>query len=199
MKRLLVFFAASLCALVTFAGDGKTPITVYIDAGHGGKDAGAVAATGEKESELCLELARAVADRAKERDMRVIMIRNKDEYIQLQDRAGKTLTSKGTSYLISIHLESSTNRQESGPKIIGYNKQGTDESVRLFRNMMYQFSKLGNVQQDFKPLVVLRESSIPAVVVSPGFISNEADLAKLQTWNYKTAVANAILDAVIMP
>ena len=199
MKRFLVFFAAMFCVIFTYAGDSKSPITVYIDAGHGGKDAGAVSATGHKESVLCLELAKALAEKAKERDIRVVMIRTKDEYVQLQDRSGKTKTANGASYFISIHLESSENKKESGPTIIGFNKPGIDGSVRLFRNMMYQFSKLGNVRQDFKPLVVLRESSIPAVVVSPGFISNEADLAKLQTKDYRTAVANAILDAVIMP
>ena len=93
---------------------GATPDArplVVIDPGHGGIDNGTQAASGEAEKTIVLEFAQALHDRLeKDGKYRVVMTRNDDTFIPLDDRV-KIARNDKASLFVSIHADSLPHRE----------------------------------------------------------------------------------------
>ena len=100
---LALFF---LMPLWTFAQKGEKIQTVVIDAGHGGKDTGALGKI-SKEKDLNLAVALKFGNYIKENlpDVTVIYTRNKDKFIELSERAA-IANRNNADVFISIHCNS---------------------------------------------------------------------------------------------
>lgn len=110
---LLYLFA---CPFPAFA-DGRNGLkTVCIDAGHGGHDPGCMSAdrkTREKDLTLSIALKLAAEIRKGQPDVKVVMTRETDKYVTLNDRAD--IANKANSDLfISIHINAASNKSASG-------------------------------------------------------------------------------------
>jgi N-acetylmuramoyl-L-alanine amidase len=86
--------------------------TVAIDAGHGGKDPGAVG-NGITESRYTLDLAKALGQRLQQKGFKVIYTRSDNRYQALKDRT-TFANERKADILISLHVNSSTNKKLSG-------------------------------------------------------------------------------------
>lgn len=108
----------------------NSPIrTIVIDAGHGGKDAGAVGAHGTLEKDVNLEIARALARVLKrERRFRVIMTRNSDEFLALEERTDIANKQKADMF-VSIHSNSALSKRSNGFEIYFLSEKATDEGA----------------------------------------------------------------------
>lgn len=114
---------SSPSASSTGAGDPKLSLsrqlglkirTIAIDAGHGGKDPGAVGKSGLQEKDITLDIARRLAALVKEKlDCKVVLTRDSDEYIPLEDRPAIART-KGADLFVSIHVNASRRRAARG-------------------------------------------------------------------------------------
>jgi len=90
---------------------------VAIDAGHGGADPGAIGATGTKEKDVTLAIARKLQRLVElEPGMRAVMIRNKDEYIGLRKRILKARENNADIF-ISIHADAYNNPNAHGSSV----------------------------------------------------------------------------------
>lgn len=86
---------------------------VVIDAGHGGYDLGAKAATGEQEKDLTLAVARSVRDAlAKHGRVRVALTRSDDRFLALRERY-EMARKLGASLFLSIHADSAGDDQDA--------------------------------------------------------------------------------------
>lgn len=87
---------------------------VVVDAGHGGKDSGAVGKRGTKEKDVNLAIAMAVG-RALERRLgvEVVYTRTKDVYVSLEKRVQVANASEGDLF-ISVHSNAHRNRKFAG-------------------------------------------------------------------------------------
>lgn len=120
MKR---FLYALLCLILFCAATVSTqaqkaknrPFTLVIDAGHGGKDPGAIGRRGTKEKHINLSVAKlfgkAVANKYPE--IKIIYTRSKDVFIPLNQRA-KIANQAKADLFISIHTNASKNRSARG-------------------------------------------------------------------------------------
>lgn len=79
---------------------------IVIDAGHGGKDTGAIAARGTTEKEIVLEVSKMTTEYLKKRGFDVIMTREKDHFVELQERTA-IANGKKADLFISIHANAS--------------------------------------------------------------------------------------------
>lgn len=89
-------------------------IVVAIDAGHGGKDPGAVGHRGLQEKEICLRLARMVktaVDRMP--GFRALLIRDSDQFVKLDDR-GRLANRHRAHLFISIHANAHADHRLHG-------------------------------------------------------------------------------------
>ena len=83
---------------------GKRPeeITVVIDAGHGGRDTGAMSPHALPEKDANLRLSKAVRDELVKRGYKVVMTREDDTFIELYDRP-KVAHGANADLFVSIH------------------------------------------------------------------------------------------------
>lgn len=124
MKRticILISFAIGICAgladcCVSASAADVGLRTVVIDAGHGGKDPGAVSRDGKTyEKDLTLDIALELAEaiRSSCPDVKVVLTRSKDVFVSLNDRA-VAANRAGADLFISIHINSAENRAANG-------------------------------------------------------------------------------------
>ncbi|MEW5733608.1 MAG: N-acetylmuramoyl-L-alanine amidase [Thermodesulfobacteriota bacterium] len=105
--------------------------TVVVDAGHGGKDPGALGyQKGVKEKDVTLSLAKRVAKLLqKETGVKVILTRDKDRYLTLEERTAIANT-KGADLFISIHANAHPRRSVQGIETYFLNLATDEESIR---------------------------------------------------------------------
>ncbi|MCX7862593.1 MAG: N-acetylmuramoyl-L-alanine amidase [Bacteroidales bacterium] len=110
--------------------------TIVIDAGHGGKDPGAVA-FGIKEKEITLSVALKLGKLIKEnyRDVKVVYTRTNDEFIELYRRA-KIANNAKADLFISIHVNSSKKPDPYGAEtyVMGLSKSDANLDVAMTEN-----------------------------------------------------------------
>ncbi|MBN2546806.1 MAG: N-acetylmuramoyl-L-alanine amidase [Spirochaetes bacterium] len=92
---------------------------IIIDPGHGGSDPGAIGFSGIKEKEIVLKTSLLLYDKLKDvfKDKKIILTRDKDEYISLDKRsqiANYVFNKYGPSLFISIHVNASKSKKSYG-------------------------------------------------------------------------------------
>lgn len=110
-----------------------------------------------------------------------------------------TANNSGADIFISIHCNSAANISAKGTETLVYSTGGKAEL--LAKCIQTQIvNSLGTVDRDIKErpdLCVLRETSMPAVLVETAFISNEEDAYKLmyRIEEFANAISRGITDA----
>jgi len=98
--------AVALCSVAAIAGADTGPSnrfdTVVIDAGHGGEDKGARGSRGLLEKDLVLDVAQRVAESLRQNGLEVVMTRNDDRFIGLEERTSIANDARGDLF-VSIH------------------------------------------------------------------------------------------------
>ena len=197
MKKL--FYA--LLTLVTLSpftpakAEAGEKIKLVIDAGHGGADKGAVAKDGTSESELNMLFAKELKKVTAENHMQVVMTNNEGENLSLADRAAVAKPEKGvTTYFISFHISQDAAKETSGITIFfdGTNTNAK-ESERLAQKLVPQLSLLKKTEVEAKGVAVLKQNAVPAIMINPGYITNEIDMQNLIDPGYRWEVANLIV------
>ncbi|MCL4152972.1 UNVERIFIED_CONTAM: hypothetical protein GTU68_048652 [Idotea baltica] len=110
----------------------RKPITIAIDAGHGGRDPGAVGKRGTKEKDIALQIARRLKKQIdRQPGMRGVLIRDGDYYVTLRKRIEKARKNKADLF-ISIHADANPSRKLTGSSVyILSDKGATSEAARL--------------------------------------------------------------------
>ncbi len=115
IKKCLILFAI----VFTLFPVNATPFIVVIDAGHGGKDVGALGnKVREKDVNLAVALKLGDLIESKMKDVEVIYTRSTDKYLTLQERAQIANKSKGNLF-ISLHCNSLDKRNKKRKTIQG--------------------------------------------------------------------------------
>ena len=101
---------------------GKLPknsrqVVVAIDAGHGGKDPGAIGQNGLKEKNVTISIARKLEKRLKDDPMfKPVLTRDGDYFISVAGRS-EVARKFGANMLVSIHADSAPNRTATGSSV----------------------------------------------------------------------------------
>ncbi|MEK7765217.1 MAG: N-acetylmuramoyl-L-alanine amidase, partial [bacterium] len=95
------------------------PWRVVVDAGHGGHDSGARGRSGLREKDVTLDLAKRVTALLTRRGASVVLTRDDDRYITLQERVDIARREKA-DFFVSIHVNSSPNPTARGVESFVY-------------------------------------------------------------------------------
>lgn len=121
---------------VVAQGNTGSVKTVVIDAGHGGKDPGAVG-YGLKEKDITLSIALKLGKLIKEqfKDVKVVYTRATDEYVELYKRA-KIANDAKADLFISIHVNSTKKKEPFGTEtyVMGLSKSDANLEVAMTEN-----------------------------------------------------------------
>ena len=168
---------------------------IVIDAGHGGRDPGAVW-DGRQEKEDSLALALAVGEKLADRGVDVVYTRTEDIY-QTPFEKAQISNRENPDFFVSIHRNSSPEaNQYTGAETLVYDRSGSKE--RMAENINRELEKEGfkNLGVKERPgLVVLRRTSAPALLVEAGFINSDEDNSRLDSRFDR--IAQAIADGIL--
>lgn len=113
---------------------------IVIDAGHGGKDPGAIGLNKTKEKDVVLKISLIVADELSKLGTNCILTRDTDVFIPLQERTD-IANKKGADIFISIHMNAYKNRNVRGCEVYFLSKARTDweRAVEAKENSVIEF------------------------------------------------------------
>lgn len=174
------------------------PYSIMVDAGHGGKDPGAVY-DGRQEKDDALRLALAVGEILQNNDIDVEYTRTTDVYETPYQKAMEA-NNAGVDLFISIHRNSFPEDNEAeGVESLVYDLSGLKYQIAQAVNE--QLEAVGFVDLGVKArpnLVVLKRTQMPAVLIEAGFINSDSD-NELFDANFDAiaqAIAFGILDTL---
>ena len=102
---------------------------IVIDAGHGGRDSGAVGPGKLQEKDVTLDIARRLGELVLDRmEKEVVFTRSSDKYISLPERC-YIANNAGADIFVSIHMNASVVKRVSGTEIYIYGTQASDEAA----------------------------------------------------------------------
>ncbi len=177
--------------------------TIVIDVGHGGTDRGARGHVPYcEEKKLCLLTARLVRQYLDQLGYHVVMTRNTDNFIPLPKRV-EIASQADANIFVSVHFNSSRSPDAKGIEVFfcdsKENKVRSNASKKLADAILSRVvrrtsaSSRGVKKGNF---YVIRETSMPAVLVEGGFISNPKERALLKSRDYQEKIAQGIADGI---
>jgi N-acetylmuramoyl-L-alanine amidase len=176
------------------AGKAPFPARIVVDAGHGGKDHGAMRG-GANEKDLNLALAMMVRDALEAKGFKVYMTRSTDEFLPLPKITAITNQIRPDLF-ISIHHNASVNAAANGIETYYY----TPQSVAFARKVhAREINAVGARDGGVKKAMfyVIHHTSVPAILCEVGYVSNPSELTALQGFERKSKTARAIADGVV--
>lgn len=172
---------------------------VFISAGHGGSDPGAVA-NGVKEKDLNLAIAKACRDLLTKHGVTVKMSRTTDENDTLSEEI-KECNAFSPDLAVSIHCNAG-----GGDGAEVFHHHGGGKGKTLAENILGEIVKVGQNSRGAKVRKnsqgkdyygFIRETSAPAVIVECAFVDNATDLKILASESLKKSMGEAIAKGVL--
>ena len=164
------------------ATDVARLITIAIDAGHGGEDPGAKGRSGTYEKHITLAIAKklkALVD--EEPNMRGVLIRNGDYFVQLADRVEKAKKINADLF-VSIHADAFVKPHARGSSVFALSERGaTSVAARILAEKQNQADQIGGVNLE------IYEPILKQVLV---------DLSQTATINDSLKLARAVLGEI---
>jgi N-acetylmuramoyl-L-alanine amidase len=173
---------------------------IIVDAGHGGSDTGAMNHNGDNEKELVLSLARSIQQAAKAKNIKVVLTRNNDEAVSLEDRVGVT-KQYGADLFISLHA----NFDEQDPSTSGIECLVSETNVRfsdskrIAENFIKELGLLKEIAVNGVKQTnayVLSKNTSPAVMLELGYLSNKSDRAYMMNPANQKRISERIISVL---
>ncbi len=192
---------------INFAGksDNYNGKLVVIDAGHGGKDPGAISPTYKyKEKDMNLDVARKLESKLQALGFKTLMIRDDDRYVGLYDRANIANAYDGDVF-VSIHFNAAENSSIAGiqtlycPSYLSDVKQDDNfPFAEAVHTQLLEELGLADKRIERRPkIVVVRETKMPAALVELGFLTNPQEEKRIVTNKYREEAAEAIANGIV--
>ncbi|MDX1978051.1 MAG: N-acetylmuramoyl-L-alanine amidase [Pseudanabaenaceae cyanobacterium bins.68] len=166
---------------------------IFIDPGHGGRDVGAVG-NGIFEKDVVLPISLQLGRILQQAGYGVVYARTNDVEIDLEPRVRAAAQNKADLF-ISIHANSLESRLSHVNGVETYFAPGATRSKALAEFVHSQIISLtGANDRGVKSarFYVIRNSSMPAILIETGFVTNPREAANLNNPSYQARIAQAI-------
>lgn len=186
----------------------KPEYTIVIDAGHGGRDGGAIGSSGVTESELNLKYAKELKSLCEDFGIGVVMTRSDmnglyDESAPNKkksemERRKNIINTSNADLMISIHMNSFPLPSSSGAYVFYAN--GSDEGYSLAKSVQTSLCQSFDNAREYVSVgdyFVLNYSSIPSVLVECGFLSNPQEEINLKSDDYCQKFCYSLLVGIL--
>ena len=190
-----ILFIGVACINGQEANKNSKAFTVIVDAGHGGKDAGAKLNDEITEKDLSLSIAKMLKEKASSNTkLNLILTRDKDEFLELNKRI-----ASDADLFISIHSNFSENTDVSGIEcFIAKNSENKTESENIGKLVVSELNQLSGIKTSLTEanFLVLKESKCPALLLNIGYISNPNDLSFITDKYNQGLICDKILNVI---
>ena len=163
-------------------GSGERKLIIAIDAGHGGKDPGAIGPSRKYEKDITLAMARELAAQIDaDPGMQAFLVRDRDVFIPLHERYQRAREAQADLF-ISIHADAAHNKAASGASVYVLSLRGaSSEAARWLADQENAADLVGGVELD------ARDKNLAAVLL---------DLSQNATMRVSDDVAGEVLAAL---
>ena len=195
------FVDTSTTPLTPFTYPDASGLTVVLDAGHGGGDGGTVGEINGIEAiekDINLSVVQKMKALLEECGATVILTRAEDERLSLSDR-NYISNQTGADLFVSIHC----NSFEDDASIAGlecYYHKKSETSKQYATELIAIANRIGNIKARYEMeqnYQVLRDSTIPAILVEMGYLTNRTDCKNLMDTNYQDTMAQTLVTAIV--
>lgn len=165
---------------------------IFIDPGHGGSDPGAVNGN-YYEKKINLSIALKLDSLLNKFGYDVMLSRHEDIYVTLENRVALA-NNWNADLFISIHANSSSNSNATGFETLVYEHNVYANAIH---SEIVKITK--TVDRGIKirhDLYVLKHTKMIALLLETGFISNQNDCNKLNSYYYQSNIVNAIANSI---
>lgn len=211
---IAVLFAFTYKNKVNHKAWSKQPITIIIDAGHGGSDPGVMSIEQDiSEAEITLTMAKQIQALAKEYNITVVMTREDENFpggltdknAALKKRVAISAEIKPAAF-ISLHVGATPDKeyQTKNSGIEAYisgkrpDNKGKILASAILQSLAATYKTDLNVKQrNQEGIWILDQNICPTVLLQCGFINNVADLTFFRNKDNQEKIARSILDAIV--
>jgi N-acetylmuramoyl-L-alanine amidase len=167
-------------------------LTIAIDAGHGGKNEGAVGATGTYEKEVTLALSLKLQKAFEKEGAKVIMTRSKEQFFDNKERILFYRDSL-PDLLLSVHLNSSEDPFRSGGtstyyRYVGFKNLSLDIYKRLLELGLKEYGNTGSFN-----FMLNSPIEYPNALIETLFLSNLDEETKILDENFQQQMVDKIV------
>lgn len=177
---------------------------IVLDPGHGGEDRGAKSTTKPVllEKNLNLTTARFVQTYLSQMGFQAVLTRSSDRFLTLKQRSDFANAST-CDLFVSIHYNSAPNPEAHGIEVFYYQPREDNERMTASKGLAAAIlerviDNTGAKSRKVKPgnLAVIRETTMPAVLIECGFLTNEAETQKMRDESYLRRLAWGIAQGI---
>ena len=148
---------------------------IVVDAGHGGRDPGAIGATNIREKDVTLAMAKTLAESLRSKlGVKVLLTRSDDRYIELRERPAYA-NGVGADLFISMHANASSTRKAYGLETyflnLSKNNQAAEVAARENGTTLQDVSNLEAILFDLMANAKINESSRLAAKVQQSLVA----------------------------
>ncbi len=189
--------------------DLKKPREIYdnilvIDAGHGGRDPGAISLYGNHyEKDFNLRILLSLKKLLDSENIKVYYTRLDDQQLYLRPRV-ELANDLDSDFFISIHCNSNLKSGPNGTEILYYDNEfnniRTKDLAEIFSNQLDVTTSLrrkGLEKRKEDDIFILENAQVPAVLIEVGYLSNYNDLEYLKKQDNIDKVAQGIYQGIL--
>ncbi|MEG3840148.1 N-acetylmuramoyl-L-alanine amidase [Microcoleus sp. herbarium14] len=170
---------------------------VVIDAGHGGRDPGAVGIQGIQEKEIVLDISFQVARLLEQQGVQAVMTRTDDSEIDLEPRVSLAERVNATVF-VSIHANAINMSRPDINGIETYYFGSGQDLARVIHGSILEGTGANDRRVRQARFYVLRKSSMPSVLLEVGFVTGAEDAARLADPAYRSQMAASIARGILL-
>ena len=189
------------------------PITVVIDAGHGGRDRGAVnKESNYTEAELALQLSREIQSLSNEYNINVVMTRenenlpgNVSDVNEGIRKRVEMVNNTNPDAFIAIHLNTTpslSQTSKSGFEVYVTYQRNNDADFILANNVIRELASIYHTKDEINQrkdagIYVLDRTNYPSILIECGYINNPADISFITNKENQKKIARSILAGLV--
>ncbi len=169
--------------------------TVVIDPGHGGQDRGGIPGQRVPEKVMALDTAWRLQRLLQAAGFRTVMTRRDDTFVSLPQRVA-IANAQRDAIFISIHYNAAPRAEAEGFETYYYSKRSAKLAAACYSRIVQAWwgSRRGLRTRGF---FVIRRTTIPSVLVEPGFLTNPREAALISRPEVRQRIATLLAAAII--
>jgi N-acetylmuramoyl-L-alanine amidase len=167
--------------------------TVVIDPGHGGHDNGGQWGR-VYEKHLALDTATRLEANLRRMGYQTVMTRRSDYFISLPQRVAAGNRHRNAIF-VSIHYNYTWKEQVSGLETFYYSREG-QRLAQYVQSSLVRQTRTVDRNAKFARFYVIRNSTLPAILVEGGFVSNENERNRMKSAYFRESIARGIAEGI---